>query len=94
MGSLGFGEIILILVIGFLIFGPEKLPKILKNLGKTLGKIFEIKDNLQNSLYDIKNSVDPDDIKLEDNVNEKNEIKKIHKNNSKNKKNKNLKDPD
>ena len=86
MGGLGFNEILLILIISFLIFGPEKLPKILKNLGNILRKIFDIKDDLQNSLYDIKDSVDLDNIKLTDNINKKNKIKKIDKINLKKKK--------
>ena len=86
MGALGFNEILLILIISFLIFGPEKLPKILKNLGNILRKIFDIKDDLQNSLYDIKDSVDLDNIKLTDNINKKNKIKKIDKINLKKKK--------
>ena len=77
MGSLGFGEILLILVIGFLIFGPEKLPSILRNIGKTLKKIFDVKDDLQSSLYDIKNSIDNDI--MDDNIYRKSKTVKIKK---------------
>lgn len=34
-GSLGFPEIMLILVVALLLFGPKKLPEIAKTLGKT-----------------------------------------------------------
>ena len=77
MGSLGFSEILLILVIGFLIFGPEKLPSILRNIGKTLKKIFDVKDDLQSSLYDIKNSIDNDI--MDDNIYRKSKTVKIKK---------------
>ncbi|QQZ09720.1 twin-arginine translocase TatA/TatE family subunit [Heyndrickxia vini] len=36
MGNLGFGEIMLIVVVALLIFGPSKLPKLGKAAGETL----------------------------------------------------------
>ncbi|AZB44337.1 twin-arginine translocase TatA/TatE family subunit [Bacillus sp. FJAT-42376] len=36
MGSLGFGEILLILVVALLLFGPKKLPELGKAAGRTL----------------------------------------------------------
>ncbi|MCI1592211.1 MULTISPECIES: twin-arginine translocase TatA/TatE family subunit [Heyndrickxia] len=36
MGNLGFGEILLIIVIALLIFGPSKLPQLGKAAGQTL----------------------------------------------------------
>jgi|HigsolmetaGSP11D_1036233.scaffolds.fasta_scaffold44400_2 sec-independent protein translocase protein TatA len=36
MGSLGFGEILLILIFALFIFGPKKLPEIGRAAGKTL----------------------------------------------------------
>lgn len=35
-GSLGFGEVIMILILGLIIFGPKKLPEIGRSLGKAL----------------------------------------------------------
>jgi Tat protein translocase TatB subunit len=35
-GSIGFPELLLILVVALLVFGPKKLPEIAKMLGKTL----------------------------------------------------------
>ena len=34
MFGLGFGEIILVLVVALLVLGPEKLPKLAKQLGR------------------------------------------------------------
>jgi len=34
MFGLGFGEVILVLVVALLVLGPEKLPKLAKTLGK------------------------------------------------------------
>ncbi|MBS4174624.1 twin-arginine translocase TatA/TatE family subunit [Bacillus sp. FJAT-49736] len=36
MGSLGFGEVLIIIVVALLIFGPTKLPKLGKAAGDTL----------------------------------------------------------
>lgn len=36
MGSLGFGEIILILVVAAIVLGPEKLPDLAKQAGRTV----------------------------------------------------------
>ena len=62
MGSLGFSEIILILVVGFLIFGPEKLPKMLRNIGKSLKKLLDVKDDIQSSLNDVQDTINDTEI--------------------------------
>lgn len=36
MGSLGAGEILLLMVIGLLVFGPNRLPEIARNIGKAV----------------------------------------------------------
>ena len=36
MGGLGFGEVIVIIVVGLLVFGPSKLPQLGKAAGDTL----------------------------------------------------------
>ena len=38
MGSLGMPEIVMILVIALIIFGPRKLPELGKTLGKSLAQ--------------------------------------------------------
>ncbi len=37
MGKIGWPELLIILVIVLLIFGPKALPKLSKSLGKTIG---------------------------------------------------------
>jgi len=49
MGSIGFGELLLIFVIGYLIIGPEKFPGFLRKIGKEISKIVKIKDDLEES---------------------------------------------
>ena len=38
MFGIGFTEFVIILIFGFLIFGPDKLPKIAKTIGHAIGK--------------------------------------------------------
>ena len=37
--DVGFGEILMLTVLALLIFGPERLPGIARNVGKTIGQI-------------------------------------------------------
>ncbi|MHB1458009.1 MAG: TatA/E family twin arginine-targeting protein translocase [Armatimonadota bacterium] len=39
MGSIGFPEIAVILLIALLVFGPKKLPEIGRTLGKTISEL-------------------------------------------------------
>ncbi len=53
--SLGIQELILILIVGLIIFGPKRLPE----LGKTLGKgIVEFKKSIQGIKEDIETRTD------------------------------------
>ena len=54
MGILGAGEIFIILVVIFLIFGPEKLPKILQKIGKIMRDLVEIKEEITKPIYEVK----------------------------------------
>ena len=38
MFGIGFTEFVIILIFGFLVFGPDKLPKIAKTVGHAIGK--------------------------------------------------------
>jgi TatA/E family protein of Tat protein translocase len=49
-GSLGFQEILLILVLALLIFGPRKLPEIGRSLGKSLGEFRRATTELKRSI--------------------------------------------
>lgn len=59
MFGLGANEIFLILLFGFLIFGPDKLPKIAKTVGQAISKFRDAQNEMNNV---IKEEVyDPDD---------------------------------
>ena len=49
MGSLGSGELIIVLIIVLLVFGGSQLPKLAKNLGKAQK---EFKDGLADGMKD------------------------------------------
>ena len=50
LGSIGMPELILILVIALIVFGPKKLPEIGKSLGKGLAEFKKASDDLKHSI--------------------------------------------
>lgn len=50
MGPVGMPELIIILVIALIIFGPRKLPELGKSLGRSLNEFKRASQDLQNSL--------------------------------------------
>ena len=50
MGPIGMPELIIILVIALIIFGPRKLPELGKSLGRSLNEFKRASADLQNTL--------------------------------------------
>ena len=48
--SLGFPELLIIMVIALIIFGPRKLPELGKSLGRSLNEFKKASTELQNTL--------------------------------------------
>jgi len=49
-GSIGMPELVIILVIALIIFGPRKLPELGRSLGKSLGEFKKASNELRNTL--------------------------------------------
>ncbi len=52
MGNLGFSEMLVILVIALIVFGPHKLPEIGKSLGKGIAEFKKASRDLAKSWED------------------------------------------
>ena len=57
LSKIGAGEIIVILIIALLIFGPDKLPQLGRNMGKAIGSVKkymrETTDELKEAMEDM-----------------------------------------
>ena len=49
-GSIGTAELVIILIIALIIFGPRKLPELGKSLGRSLNEFKKASQDLQNTL--------------------------------------------
>ena len=49
-GSLGVPELLLIMVVALIVFGPRKLPEIGRTLGKALAEFRKATDDLKNTI--------------------------------------------
>lgn len=49
MGNLGYGEILIILVVGLIVFGPNKIPEFARACGKAVN---QFKNGLKDGLDD------------------------------------------
>jgi TatA/E family protein of Tat protein translocase len=49
-GSLGFSEVMMILIIGLVIFGPKKLPEIGRSLGNAIREFRRASNDIMNTL--------------------------------------------
>jgi sec-independent protein translocase protein TatA len=66
IGSIGMPELLIILTIALIIFGPRKLPELGRSLGRSLGEFRRASNELRNTLdeeirmEEIKNERKPD----------------------------------
>ena len=49
-GSIGMPELVIILVIALIIFGPRKLPELGRSLGRSLGEFKKASNELRSTL--------------------------------------------
>jgi TatA/E family protein of Tat protein translocase len=50
MGPIGFPEMLIILVVALIVFGPRKLPELGRSLGKSLGEFKRASNELRHTL--------------------------------------------
>ena len=50
MFGLGIGEVLIILVIAFLLFGPKQLPEVVRQVGKAVKGVKETAEDLRKSV--------------------------------------------
>lgn len=66
MGSLGFGEIFVIVIVAAVIFGPNQLPELARNLGKVVkafkAMVNRIDSDIKEEVNQIKQSADLSDM--------------------------------
>lgn len=60
MFDIGFFELIIIFVLGLLVLGPERLPKVARTAGRFIGKARGMARNLQ---YELEREIDMDEIR-------------------------------
>ena len=51
-GSIGMPELVIILVIALIVFGPRKLPELGRSLGKSIGEFRKASNELRSTLED------------------------------------------
>jgi sec-independent protein translocase protein TatA len=59
MPSIGFGEILVILVVALIVFGPRKLPEVSRTIGKSVREFRRATTNLR---QEFEASVDDEDL--------------------------------
>ena len=52
MGPIGFPELVIILVVALIVFGPRKLPELGRSLGKSLSEFKRASNELKSTLED------------------------------------------
>lgn len=52
MGSLGFNEILIILIIVLLLFGGKKIPELMRGLGRGMREFNDAKNNVRREIED------------------------------------------
>jgi Sec-independent protein translocase protein TatA len=56
--GIGITEIILIVVVAYFLFGPEKFPKVIAEFMRTVNSLLKVKDEVLGSVTDIKNDIE------------------------------------
>ena len=72
--GVGLPEVTVILILALLIFGPKKLPELVKQLGKTLKSLKKASNEFQNEIDQVMNEEDKEESPKSIESNQANEI--------------------
>lgn len=59
MFGIGMGELLLLLVISLIVLGPERMPKLARDLGRAMAEFRRTSDELRNEFLNADKYVDP-----------------------------------
>ena len=52
MFGLGFSEVLIIMLVALIVFGPKKLPEVARTLGRTVGNLRRAMDDLREEIME------------------------------------------
>lgn len=62
MFGIGTGELLLLALIALLVLGPERMPKLMRDVGKTMGDLRKTSDELRSELLNADRSIDAEKV--------------------------------
>lgn len=74
LNFLGTGEFVLIAFVFLLLFGPDKIPGLARNLGKGIRKIKDASDDIKNEIHKSSKDIDSLSSKIENDIEKFNDI--------------------
>lgn len=74
LNFLGTGEFVLIAFVFLLLFGPDKIPGLARNLGKSIRKIKDASDDIKNEIHKSSNDLDSLASEIENDIEKVNDI--------------------
>ena len=74
LNFLGTGEFVLIAFVFLLLFGPDKIPGLARNLGKGIRKIKDASDDIKNEIHKSSKDLDSLSSEIENDIEKVNDI--------------------
>ena len=74
LNFLGTGEFVLIAFVFLLLFGPDKIPGLARNLGKGIRKIKDASDDIKNEIHKSSKDLDSLSSEIENDIEKVNDV--------------------